>query len=331
MDDSFAYRTTLPPEPRFEPWVVKGAVVGALLVLGIALFTRWVVTSERESFARGSHAVMTSMRVGQIEGTADRLGTDDDAEEATRIALTAARAAFVQRGSFLAADPARLSELQPGFTFVDGPSTMPEIVSVAADRHAWAAAVLGPSGTCFWIRADVAGTISTGSAPGTTSTLHGPVVRRRRRSLPSIARSPREPLRPAGSPGDARLEHRLSGNPSASTPLARSRQEGGPMSSVRRLRVRRLMPLLAVSLLLPLLSGVIPAQGVADVASPGFQGEGSALQNDLDLRVGSVAPTARQRQLVAAMGAKAVWNQLRHPSLPVSGRRRLPRHRPRRG
>ena len=158
------------------------------------------MTSERESFARGSHAVMTSMRVGQIEGTADRLGTDDDAEEATRIALTAARAAFVQRGSFLAADPARLSELQPGYTFVDGPSTMPEIVSVAADRHAWAAAVLGPSGTCFWIRADVAGTISTGSAPGTTIDLHGPVVRRRRRSLPSIARSPREPLRPARSP-----------------------------------------------------------------------------------------------------------------------------------
>ena len=173
MDDSFAYRTTLPPEPRFEPWVVRLAVVGALLVLAIVLFTRWVVTSERESFARGSHAVMTSMKVGQIEGTADRLGTDDDAEEATRIALTAARAAFIQSGDFLAADPARLSALQPGFTFVDGPSTMPTVVSVAADRHAWAAAVLGPTGTCFWIREDATGTISTGTAPGSTSTCTG--------------------------------------------------------------------------------------------------------------------------------------------------------------
>ena len=93
------------------------------------------------------------------------------------------------------------------------------------------------------------------------------------------------------------------------------------MSSVRRLRVRRLMPLLAVSLLLPLLSGVIPAQGVADVVGPGFQGEGSALQDDLDLRVGSVAPTARQRQLVAAMGAKAVWNRFGtpHSLSPVAG------------
>ena len=163
MDDSFAYRTTLPPEPRVEPWVVKGAVVSALIVLAIVLFARWVVTSERESLVRGSHPVMPSTKVGQIEGAADRLGTDDDAEEATRIALVAARAASVE-GGFLAADPARLSTLQPGYTFVDGPSTMPEIVSVAADRHTWAAAVLGPSGTCFWIRAERDGSVETGTA-----------------------------------------------------------------------------------------------------------------------------------------------------------------------
>jgi hypothetical protein len=164
MDDSFAYRTTLPPEPRVEPWMVKGAVVSALLVLAIALFARWVVTSEHESFARGSHQVIPSTNVGQIEGTTDRMGTDDDAEEAARIALAAAKAAYVQGGTFLAADPARLSALQPGYTFVDGPSTMPEVVSVAADRHAWAAAVLGPSGTCFWIRAERDGTVETGTS-----------------------------------------------------------------------------------------------------------------------------------------------------------------------
>jgi hypothetical protein len=107
---------------------------------------------------------MPSTNVGQIEGTADRMGTDDDAEEATRIALAAARAAFVQGGSFLAADPPRLSALQPGYTFVDGPSTMPHVVSVAADRNAWAAAVLGPSGTCFWIRAGRDGTVETGTS-----------------------------------------------------------------------------------------------------------------------------------------------------------------------
>ena len=54
-------------------------------------------------------------------------------------------------GTFLDAGPAQLSALQPGYTFVDGPSTMPTIVSVAAEQDVWAAAVLSPSGTCFWI------------------------------------------------------------------------------------------------------------------------------------------------------------------------------------
>ena len=163
MDDSFAYRTTLPPGPRVDPWVVRGAVVGTLILLAIGLFAHWVVRSERESFARGIHPMMPSMTVGQIEGTPE--GTDRDAEEATRIALTAARAASAEGGSFLAADPARLSDLQPGFTFVDGPSTMSSVVSVAADRRVWAAAVLGPSGTCYWIRAHGDGTVETGTAP----------------------------------------------------------------------------------------------------------------------------------------------------------------------
>jgi type II secretory pathway pseudopilin PulG len=173
MDDSFAYRTTLPPGPRVEPWMIKTAVVSILLVLAVGLFARWVVTSERESFARGYHPVMPSVKVGQFEGTADVSGTDDEAREATRIALAAARAAAAEGGSFLAADHVMLSTLQPGYTFVDGPSTMPAIVSVAGDRRAWAAAVLGPSGTCFWIRADLAGTVSTGTTSRTTFSCTG--------------------------------------------------------------------------------------------------------------------------------------------------------------
>jgi hypothetical protein len=41
---------------------------------------------------------------------------------------------------------------------------MPGIVSVAADRDAWAAAVLGPSGTCYWIRTDANGLVATGTS-----------------------------------------------------------------------------------------------------------------------------------------------------------------------
>ncbi|HEX6401217.1 MAG TPA: hypothetical protein VF108_12220 [Actinomycetota bacterium] len=173
MDDSFTYRTTLPPGPRVEPWHVKGAVVLVVLALGVGLFARWVVASERASLARGGYQrVLPSMSVGHLRGSGDPVGTDAEAEEATRIALAAARVALAGSGTFVAAEPARLSALQPGFTFVDGPSTTSTIVSVAADRRVWAAAVLGPSGTCFWVRAHRDGAVET----GTSSTCTGAAV-----------------------------------------------------------------------------------------------------------------------------------------------------------
>ena len=176
MDDSFAYRTTLPQGPRVEPWLVKGVVVLVVLAVGIGLFARWVVASERASFAHGQQRVLPSMSVGRLRGLEDAAGTDAEAEEATRIALAAARVAFAGPGRFLAADPARLSALQPGYTFVDGPSTTSAIVSVAAERRLWAAAALGPSGTCFWIRAHRDGTVETGTSSTCTGTsVLGPV------------------------------------------------------------------------------------------------------------------------------------------------------------
>jgi hypothetical protein len=164
MDESFAYRATLPPGPRVEPWLVKGAVVLLALALGTGLFARWVVASERASFARGEQRVLPSTSVEHLRGSQDPVGTDADAVEATRIALAAARVALAGSGSFLAAEPGRLSSLQPGYTFVDGPSTTSTIVSVAADRRRWAAAALGPDGTCFWVRAHRDGTVETGTS-----------------------------------------------------------------------------------------------------------------------------------------------------------------------
>jgi hypothetical protein len=180
MDDSFAFRTTLPLGPRVEPWIVKAVVTGTIAVLGVGVFIGWVVASERESFARGRREpVGAELTVGRIDGPAAPSGTDADAEEATRIALAAASAAFAERGTFLDAGPAQLSALHPGYTFVDGPSTMPRIVSVAAERQAWAAAVLSPSGTCFWIRAGADGSITSGTSSSCTgaSVLDLPVTR----------------------------------------------------------------------------------------------------------------------------------------------------------
>ena len=185
MDDSFSFRTTVPLRRQFDPLVVKAAVFGTLVVLGIGLFANWVISSERESFSRADRRVLPSeVEAGQIDDPAQPATIDADAEKATGIALDAAQAAFIEHRSFLDAGPAQLSALQPGFTFVDGPSTTPSIVSVASTSDTWAAAVQGSGGMCHWIRATSTGNIShgtglecTGTAALDTSTLWPSVPR----------------------------------------------------------------------------------------------------------------------------------------------------------
>jgi hypothetical protein len=169
MDDSFSFRSTMPLRRQFDPIVVRAAVFGTLVVLGIGLFASWVISSERESFSRADRKVLPSeVEAGQLDDTAQPATIDADAEKATGIALEAAQAAFIEHRSFLDAGPAQLSALQPGYTFVDGPSTAPSIVSVASTTHTWAAAVQGSGGMCHWIRATSAGNVSRGIGTGCT-------------------------------------------------------------------------------------------------------------------------------------------------------------------
>ncbi len=163
MDDSFSFRATVPLRRRFDPLRMKAAVFGTLVALGVGLFANWVVGSERESFSRAArHVTPTEVEATPIDGRSE-LATTAEAEKAADIALDAARAAFVEHGSFLDAGPAQLSALQPGYTFVDGPSTAPTIVSIASTEDTWAAAVRGAGGICQWIRATSAGNVSQGA------------------------------------------------------------------------------------------------------------------------------------------------------------------------
>jgi hypothetical protein len=162
MDDSFSFRTTVPLRRRFDPLKVKAAVFATLVALGVGLFANWVISSERESFSRAARHVMpTQLEAAQVDARSE-LATAAEAEKATGIALDAARAAFAEHRSFLDAGPAQLSALQPGYTFVDGPSTAPMIVSVASTEDTWAAAVRGAGGMCQWIRVTSAGNVSHG-------------------------------------------------------------------------------------------------------------------------------------------------------------------------
>ncbi|HEX5936759.1 MAG TPA: hypothetical protein VFZ75_03550 [Actinomycetota bacterium] len=158
MDEAFAFEATTPIRRKVDPRIVRAAVVGALVVLGIVLFARWVIASERQSLARTHHEVLPgSLEVRRIPGAAGPAVTDDAARESLRLALAAARIASSYSGSFLEAGPGHLAALQRGYTFVDGPSTIPRVVSVAATDRTWAAAVRAPSGTCYWIRIGRAG------------------------------------------------------------------------------------------------------------------------------------------------------------------------------
>jgi hypothetical protein len=74
--------------------------------------------------------------------------------------------------------------------------------------------------------------------------------------------------------------------------------------------VRRLVPL-ALFCVIAFVSGTVPVLGVSDVGT--FQGEEAPLQDDLDLRAGSVEPSALQRRIVADLGATATWNRFGTP------------------
>lgn len=167
MDDSFSFRTTIPLRRRVDPRLVHAGVWLAIVLTVIGCFASWVVASERRSFATRSAPGAEPTAIA-VSPAPDPNATIEDAREALRVALVAARAASTQRGSFLDADPAGLSALQPGYTFVDGPSTTTRIVSVASEPDAWAAAVLAPDGTCLWIRVTGSGAPTRGVGAGCT-------------------------------------------------------------------------------------------------------------------------------------------------------------------
>ncbi len=176
MDDSFAFRTNVPLRSRLDPGVAKAVVVSTLLVLAVGLFARWVVISERDSFSRAvRREVPAEAATGAVDGLTSA-STEASAEQAIGLALAAAEVAFSTHGTFLDATPARLTSLQPGYIFVDGPSTTPEIVSVAATADTWAAAVQGSGGLCLWTRVTGAGDVTHGFGSECTGSaaLHAP-------------------------------------------------------------------------------------------------------------------------------------------------------------
>jgi len=93
---------------------------------------------------------------------------DAQAKANAKGAASAASAAYQASNGFSTIGPDQLSLLDPDVTFTTDASTSASVVSVASAPAAWAAAVLGPSGTCYWIKIGGIGAVSYGTGSACT-------------------------------------------------------------------------------------------------------------------------------------------------------------------
>lgn len=120
--------------------VIAGAVVVAVLAV-IVGYLQFVGRSGNEVASDQASVVQQVDRAQDIQAKAN-----------ARIAESAASAAYQASNGYATVGPDQLSLLDPTLTYTTGPSTSVTVVSVASSPAAWAAAVLGPSGTCYWVK-----------------------------------------------------------------------------------------------------------------------------------------------------------------------------------
>jgi hypothetical protein len=157
MDDAFQFRAARMPRRRVDPLAIRAGIVAALVVAMVGVFAKVAIDSERRSL---QVAAAPEVRVSTIEGgaatgattVAADPGLDDGARAAAEGALAAARAVLRAEGTLDGAGPLQLASLRADLIFVDGPSAVPEVVSVAGSAASWGAAVMSESGTCYYVR-----------------------------------------------------------------------------------------------------------------------------------------------------------------------------------
>jgi hypothetical protein len=125
-------------DARKVVWAVAAIVAVLTVVLG---YLQFVGKSGKEVASDQASVVQQVDRAQDIQAKAN-----------ARIAESAASAAYQASNGYATVGPDQLSLLDPSLTYTTGPSTSVTVVSVASSTAAWAAAVLGPSGTCYWVK-----------------------------------------------------------------------------------------------------------------------------------------------------------------------------------
>lgn len=160
MNDTFSFHA--PAEVfrrRLDPRWIRPGIALTVLIVALSAFSYWVVTSERAADERRAAHPVAASELPVPTFAASPVLDDEAAMTAAGSALDVAREVAAQTGSFGDVATATLADELPDLVFVDGPSTAPVIVSVAAETDAWAAAVMGETDTCFWVKTTSTGAI----------------------------------------------------------------------------------------------------------------------------------------------------------------------------
>jgi hypothetical protein len=136
-------------EPRT---LALGAAVVAVALVVVLAFLQFVGRSGKEIASAEVSAVKQIDVAGDLQ-----------AQSNARTAESAAAVALASSGGFADAGADKLATIEPSLTYTAGPSTSAAVVSVATGSAAWGAAVLGPSGTCYWVRLDATSVVRYGT------------------------------------------------------------------------------------------------------------------------------------------------------------------------
>jgi hypothetical protein len=160
MDETFAFIAPVMPRRAVHPMAIRAAVASTVFVAAIGALGVFVIEHEQAADARRDALVasVAQAEAAQVREAATQASlpagleasVDGAAAEAAEEALGYARAVLEADGSLAAAGPAELATVGSARLFVDGPSTAPSVVSVAATDSSWAAAVAGSDG-CVWV------------------------------------------------------------------------------------------------------------------------------------------------------------------------------------
>jgi hypothetical protein len=167
-DDTFSFVAPVMPRRHVDPFALKLALAAAVLVLLAGSFATYVMRHEQAAdHARAElQDEIAAQQEAQAEALLDQASVvdpevvavlDEEAQRAATVSLELAEEAFASSSSWAEAGPLQLTLVQPSLMYVDGPSTSPAVVSIHATRAGWGAAVMGPSGTCYWLTTSSAG------------------------------------------------------------------------------------------------------------------------------------------------------------------------------